>query len=292
MAFNLMARLARFDFLPIRVLRRFISARCAQTAAGLAFVTLIGLVPIMSVTVAVLARLPDFADFGGHVEKFLLSYLLPQRAGDVVAKYALMFSAKAADLTRVGALAVAVTATLILHTIDRELNVIFRVGRTRPLWKSFLLYLVLLMLGPAVLGALLAGYTYFLSASFGIIPTPPWARGVLVPVATLLPLWLLLAGLFAAVPNRSVRARDALIGGAVAVVGLESSRATLAWYFAQMPSFTVLYGAFWAVPVFLLWLQLSWGIVLVGALVCAELDRRTPAQAERKRRSDPASDHA
>lgn len=289
MAFKLFARLAAFDLLPIRVLRRFIVARCAQTAAGLAFVTLIGLVPIMSVTAAALALLPDFADFGAHVEKFLLSYLLPQRAGDVVAKYALMFSAKAMGLTRVGAIMVALTATLILHTIDRELNTIFRVGRARPLWKSFLLYVVLLAIGPAVLGAVLAGYTYLLSASFGIIPTPRWARNVLLPLAPLLPLWLLLSGLYAMVPNRSVRPRDALIAGAVAVVGLESGRALLAWYFAKIPTFTMLYGAFWAVPVFLLWLQLSWAIVLVGALVCAELDR-SPARRGARGQSTGAGD--
>ncbi len=77
------------------------------------------------------------------------------------------------------------------------------------------------------------------------------------------------AGLFHYVPNTHVRWRHAGAGGLFVAVGFEVSKRLLAWYLGQVPTFAVVYGAFATLPIFLIWIYLSWVIVLLGAVIAA-----------------------
>ncbi|HZV91964.1 MAG TPA: YhjD/YihY/BrkB family envelope integrity protein, partial [Caldimonas sp.] len=78
-----------------------------------------------------------------------------------------------------------------------------------------------------------------------------------------------IAALFHFVPNTHVRWRHALAGGAFVAIGFALSKRLLAIYFGTVPTYSMIYGAFAAVPIFLIWIYLSWIIVLLGAILAA-----------------------
>jgi membrane protein len=82
-------------------------------------------------------------------------------------------------------------------------------------------------------------------------------------------LWLGMSALFRYVPNTDVRWRHALAGGIFVAVGLEAAKRVLAWYLGAMPGISMIYGAFAALPILLLWIYLGWLIVLFGAVIAA-----------------------
>ena len=82
---------------------------------------------------------------------------------------------------------------------------------------------------------------------------------------------LLFALLYHAVPNRHVSKWHATAGGLFATLGFSMMQRLFGLYIAKFPTYTMIYGAFSAVPIFLVWLYLSWSVVLIGALIVAEI---------------------
>ncbi|HAB05118.1 MAG TPA: hypothetical protein DCE35_06515, partial [Alcanivorax sp.] len=100
---------------------------------------------------------------------------------------------------------------------------------------------------------------------------------------TLLPFFLttsVLALLYIVVPNTSVPLRQGLIGAAFAALLFELAKAAFAQFIKHAPNYQVVYGAFAAVPLFLLWIYISWMLVLFGA----ELVRALVVFQEHQRR--------
>jgi len=154
-------------------------------------------------------------------------------------------------------------------TIDRTLNGIWRVRKRRPIAQRVLVYWAAITLGPLLLGISLSLSSFALSSSRGIVNAMP---GGLALVLDLLEFALLVAGmsaLFRYVPNTDVRWRHALAGGLFVAVGFELAKRALAWYVSTVPGISIIYGAFATVPILLLWIYLSWLIVLFGAVIAA-----------------------
>jgi len=87
--------------------------------------------------------------------------------------------------------------------------------------------------------------------------------------------------LYTAVPNVRVVWRDALIGSLFAAILLEIAKRLFAASMKYFTSYQILYGAIAALPVFLLWVYISWVIILLGAIVTATLDEQRAARASR-----------
>ncbi len=258
------------DFL-MRCLTRFREERCAQAAASLAFTTLLALVPLLTVALVLISHFDLFSGLGTALRNFLLANLLPERAGKVIANYALQFSQKTGRLTALGTGMLVVTALLLLLSIDRVFGQIWRVKRPRPLLKRIFVYLVVLILGPIVLGASVAAVTYLMTASLGLVNEPKWMTNLLLRILPALLLAALCGLLYYAMPNRSVAALHAVFGGVVAALGFTLVQRGFGFYVSAFPSYTLIYGAFATAPIFLIWLYLSWLVVLAGALATAVL---------------------
>lgn len=85
--------------------------------------------------------------------------------------------------------------------------------------------------------------------------------------------------LFRLVPNRHVPRTHALIGGLVSALAFESSNRILGYYISHFPTYKLVYGAFASIPIFLMWIYLSWLTILFGAVIAASLSHwRTPAE--------------
>lgn len=263
------------DFL-MRCIARFREERCAQAAASLAFTTLLALVPLITVALVLISQFDLFSGLGAALRNFLLANLLPEKAGKVIATYALQFSQKTGRLTVLGSGMLVATALLLMLSIDRVFGQIWRVKQPRPLVRRIFIYLGGLLVGPAVLGACVAAATYLLTASLGLVNEPRWITNLLLKIVPALLLAALCGLIYYAMPNRSVAPRHAVIGGIVAALGFALVQRGFAVYVAAFPNYTLIYGAFATVPILLVWLYLSWLVVLAGALTTAVLGELSP----------------
>lgn len=253
------------------LIERFAAVRCQQVAASLTVTTLLALVPLITVSLVLFSNFPVFSALGGALRGFLLDNLLPQKAGDVIAKYSLQFSQNAGQLTALGILILVVTVAITLLTIDRAFNSIFHVARPARTLRRLLIYWTVITLGPLLLGGSIAATSYIASASLGLINEPEWVRSVLFRALPFVFMTVLLTFLYAAVPNRNIRMRDALAGGVTAALLFALVQKLFGVYVSRFPSYTLIYGAFATLPIFLVWLYLSWNVVLIGALITALL---------------------
>lgn len=261
--------------LPFRLVagiaRRFHVERCAQTAAALSFTTLLGLVPMVVMGAVLIETLPFGIKLASALEKFLLSTLLPDKAGAVVAKYLGQFAHRAGRITWIGLGVLGATALMQMLTIEHAFNRIWQVKSPRPWLRRLAMHLVALLAGPLVFGAALATITYLAGVSFGLFDEPRWVRTLFAQVVPVLFLALLFGLLYWAVPNRPVSRWHAGLAGGVAALAFVGMQRLFALYIVKFPTYTAIYGAFAAMPIFLLWLHLSWSIILAGALLTAEL---------------------
>ena len=242
-----------------------------QVAASLSFSTLLGLVPLIAMGLVLLMYMPFAADMAAAMEKFLLANLLPDKAGKIIARYVEQFAHKTERLTLLGAAILAATALMQMLTIEHTFNSIWRVKASRPLLRRLGMHLLALFLGPLLFGGGLAAIGYIAGVSFGLVNEPAWLNALFFRVLPLLAMTLLFGLLYYVVPNRTVSKWHALIGGIFATAGFSLMQRMFSVYVANFPAYTVIYGAFAAVPIFLIWLHFSWSVVLVGALIVAEL---------------------
>ena len=262
--------------LPFRVFRRFVDERCAQAAAALSFSTLLSLVPMIAIAVLVIVRLPFAEGLSKALEQFLLANLLPDRAGAIIVKHVGEFTRQTQHLPLVGGLALAGTALVQMLTVEHTFNAIWAVRESRPLLRRIAMHMLALLLGPLLFGGSLVVTTFIASASFGLVQEPYWAKADLLRAVTFAFMAAMFALVYWALPNRRVVPWHAACGGLLAALGFALMQRLFGLYVAKLPTYTVIYGAFAAIPIFLLWLYLSWAVILVGALVVAELASRPP----------------
>jgi membrane protein len=249
-----------------RTLReRFREDRLGLTASSLTFTTLIALVPLVTVMLAIFSAFPMFASFQVALEKYFLQSLVPDGIAKPVMGALTQFAAKAARLGTAGLALLVLTALALMLTIDRALSAIWRVRRPRPFAQRVLIYWAALTLGPLVLGVSLSLTSWALTASKGVVSALPGGVSLLLNTLEFVLMAGGMAGLFHFVPNTHVRWRHAIAGGVFVAVGLEVAKRVLAWYVGTIPTYSAVYGAFAAVPIFLLWIYVAWLIVLWGA---------------------------
>jgi membrane protein len=179
------------------------------------------------------------------------------------------FSSKASRLGSVGLVALVGSVLALMLTIDHTLNAIWRVRTPRPMAQRVLIYWAAVTLGPLLLGISLTLTSYAISASQGFVGALPGGVGLLFGIVEFLALVVGMAGLFHYVPNTHVQWRHAVAGGLFVGIGFELAKRLMAWYLVQMPSYAMVYGAFATLPIFLIWIYVSWVIVLLGAVVAA-----------------------
>jgi membrane protein len=247
------------------MVRQYQAKECQKSAASLTYVTLFATVPMMTVTFSMFSIIPAFQNLGGELQSLVFEHFLPNSEQDVI-RYLTDFSEKARQLTAFGLGFLVVSAYLMLKNIEQNFNAIWGVPRGRRGVANFLLYWAILSLGPLLLGVALAMSTYL--ASFRLAVGTYDSLGVFEWVLQFTPwllTWAAFTLLFVAVPNCKVSVRHALIGGLVTTVGFQGLKAAFGWIVGHS-SFSLVYGAFAALPLFLLWVNLIWTVVLGGAV--------------------------
>jgi len=263
---------------------RFQEERCMQLSGSLTYTTLLALVPLITVALAIATTFPGFREWTGQLDVWLTKNLLPPQIAGAITRYVGEFTAAAARLTALGIGFLAVTSVLLMLTIDRGLSQIFRITRPRPLAQRLLMYWAVLTLGPVLMGASISMTSMLVSASLGVARELPLVHFLLLRLAPFVLTTAAITLVYLAVPNRKVMFGHALVGGMVAGVAFEAMQRGFAVYITHFPTYAVVYGAFAAVPIFLVWMYLSWTVVLFGAAVTAVL----PGYQGEERRGQPA----
>lgn len=245
--------------------------KLTQVAASLTFTTVLAIVPLLAIVLSLFTAFPLFGQFKEALEAFLTVNLMPPAVSDNVMNYLNQFAAQASGLTAIGSAFLVVVSIMLIMTIDSALNDIWRVQQQRPLRQRMLVYWAIISLGPVLVGASLWATSYLARESLGWVAEIPPAINLVLSSIPLLLTGVGFAALFVSVPNRQVNWRDALAGGFGAAVVLQIMKTGFALYLSYFPSYTVIYGAFATLPIFLLWIYLSWLAVLFGATVAATL---------------------
>ena len=253
----------------LHVARRFNEDRCLQIASSLTFTTLLALVPLVTITLTLISAFPMFSGLGGQIHDFLLANMLPDKAGQIVSAYIEQFSGRAGQLTALGTAALAVTAFVTMYTIEQAFNSIWRVLRRRPVAQRILVYWAVLTLGPILIGASLSITSLVVGASLGVARQVPLAEETILRLVPFVLTCAAFTLLYYVVPNRPVEPRHALLGGLLAAVAFEFMKRGFAVYVAKFPTYTLVFGAFAAIPIFLLWVYFSWVVIVAGALIAA-----------------------
>jgi membrane protein len=258
-------------------LHRFSRDGCFAAAGALSYTTLVSLVPLGVIALSILSAFPEFAAIREQLLAFIFRNFVPQ-IGEQAAWWFEYFAETAAQATAIGIIGTAATAIFLLATIEDQLNALWRVQTPRPWGKRVGAYWTLMTLGPLLVGVSLTLSTYLDSAArrAGFDPQAivQFAEGWPHFLARLVPFVLQLIActlLYCTIPNCPVRWRDGAAGAAVAAVVIELLKIGFAIYIGNWASYQTVYGAVAAIPIFLLWMYLSWMAVLLGAVVAANL---------------------
>ncbi|MBS0449841.1 MAG: YihY family inner membrane protein [Proteobacteria bacterium] len=258
-------------------LQRARSERLPQVAASLAFTTLLSIVPVLAASFALFTRFPAFRKIKDALQEFLLSRLIPADIAQTVLKYLNLFASNAKSLPWMSSLILLGSAVAMLLTVENAMNQMWQVKKNRPFFKRVGMYLLMLAIGPLVVGLSLWASSYVLAASMGLIGALPRSLALAIDLAPLALGVAAMASLFYFLPNTKVLLRDAIAGGAVASVAFELGKRGFAAYLVKLPTYKALYGTLAVLPMFLLWIYFSWLVTLVAAMVTANL-----AQARRR----------
>ena len=250
---------------------RFREDRMGLTASSLTFTTSIALVPFFTVALAVFTAFPMFSKLQQALQAWLIESLIPDNIARQVLGYLTQFSGQASKLGVAGLAVLLVTAIALILTIDRTLNGIWRVRKPRRLAQRVLIYWAAISLGPLVLAASLSVTSYVVSASSGLVGAMPMSVRFSLDVAQFFLVAGGVAALYRYVPNTYVKWAHAFAGGLFVAAGLEIAKKVIGFYLTAVPTYSIVYGAFAALPILLVWIYLSWVIVLLGAVIAAYL---------------------
>ncbi len=255
------------------LIKRMRYDRLTVSAGFMAYITLLSLVPMLTVLMSILSQFPVFSNAGNVLQEFVITNFVPA-AGEAVKSALNDFVANTGKMTAVGGAFLFVTALMLISNIDKTLNVIWRVEKKRRSVYSFSLYWMVLTLGPILVGTSIAATSYITSWDLIANETMSTMYSELLGWLPFILSFFAFMGLYLLVPNKRVTMKDAAIGALIAAILFELSKKGFAMYITQFPSYQLIYGALAAIPILFVWVYLCWLIVLVGAEVTASLGER------------------
>jgi len=264
----------------VYVAKSFLHHGNGRSAFYLAFTSLFAVVPVMTVVYSILALIPELKGMESKMQNFMFEHFVPA-TGSQLQEHLHGFAQQASNLTSIGVIMLFVTSVLMLRKIENSFNTIWHITEARKGVNGFLLYWALLSLGPVMMGGAFAVSSYLASLKM-IYDMVPLA-GTQTFVLSLLP--ILMSGLafslaYVAIPNTRVPIRHGLLGGLVAAILFDLARRGMTLFVSMFPTYHLVYGAFAAVPIFLIWVLVSWNIMLLGAEIVQAM---TSFQVDKKR---------
>lgn len=258
---------------------RFVYDKSIQRAAGLSYTTLLAMVPFLAVALTVLSAFPVFDQFKEQIMGVVLNNFLPE-TGEQVTDYLGNFLKNTGQMTAIGTIVLGLTAVMLLGAIEGAMNDVFRVTTPRKLLSRLVVFWTLMTVGPMLLGLSLSLASYIFAMRH-LVGGDVLAEqvGQLTFLAPFLLSTVAFSLLFIGMPNRSIVVIDGFVGGLVAAALFEGLKKGFAYYVTTFPTYQTIYGAVAIVPIFLLWMYLTWIVILLGAQVAAARSEWRAARA-------------
>lgn len=245
------------------VWRIFNEQQCFNRAAALAYTTLLAFVPLLVVSFAVFMAFPQFNTIAQQVKQAIISNFVASSARNMQ-EYLDLFIVHAQQVSTFGMLTLLATAIFLVRTVEQTFNTIWHVSRHRGSVVAFFLYWGAITLIPILVGAGFITTSFLLSLS---ILNNVVIQNVISALITYLAAFIAFALLYMTLPNCRVPLQAALKGAGVAAILFELAKQAFAFYIIKFSDYQLIYGALALVPIFLIWLFISWVIILCGVVV-------------------------
>lgn len=260
----------------MRLLWRCLYTRVQETmvfsvASALSYTTLLAVVPLFAIALSIFAAFPMYDDVRAQVQDFLIHYFVPN-FGENVEQYMQEFIGATTQLTSMGVIGLAVTAILLLYTIENSFNFIFKVKKHRRLSTKITMYWTIITLCPLLLGVAFSLKGYLLTLQYF---KPDHIVGYTAFTTIILPNLFTFAVLllsYLIIPNKKIRLSSALWGAAIAFVCMIILRIGFGYFLSMNITYKTLYGALATIPIMLVWMYSWWAVVLSGAVITATLE--------------------
>jgi membrane protein len=251
----------------------FFEHDCANRAAALAYTTLLSIVPLVMVTFWILSWFPALAGTGEILQDFIVKNFVAHSA-QVVSEQLNHFLERTKVLSWSSLFALAIVAILMIYDMVGAFNSIWKIKMKRHLALSFSFYSMVLLLAPIFFGIFMVFTSY--------LATLPFVAGIIFlekPISHLLPYgvaFLVFTFLNWVLPHCTVPFRYAVLAGFITTVLFETVKYFFGLYMSYFPTYQLIYGTLATIPIFLLWIYVSWVIILLGALICQIMTRGIP----------------
>lgn len=254
-----------------KILTDFFREGCSAQAAFLAYVSLLSLVPLMVLGFYILTIFPFFAGLQEKIQQFIFNNFIASSA-QILLTHIREFIAQSKQLSIFGIISLLITSAIMILSLERTLNQIWQTAKHRNFLEASIVYLAVLICAPILLGLGFATSSYLigLKLSYGAFAITT-IKKILLAIFPYILTFLAFILIYIIVPNCKVKIYPAAIGALVATIFFEISKYGFAVYIANFPFYHLLYGAFSIIPIFLIWLYVSWFIVLFGAVVCQNM---------------------
>jgi membrane protein len=246
---------------------------CSKTAASLAYSTLLAIVPLMLVSLTLASKVPTFSHAANDIQQFILTNFVTGAAGSIV-QYLNDFMSQVTRLSWTNMIAFTVTGLLLLYNMVMAFNGVWRVQMTWH-WHftlRFLFYFSILLLAPLMLAVLLLIVSYV--ASWSLFANHYFHNIDMTPLIIVLPYlaaFITFSFFNWVLPTCQVKLRYAMASGFLAMIFFELTKYLFTWYISVFPTYRLIYGALASIPIFFIWIYLSWVIILMSAIFCKGL---------------------
>ncbi|WP_150539398.1 virulence factor BrkB family protein [Actinobacillus vicugnae] len=241
------------------------------SAGYLTYSTMLAIVPLIMVVLSIFTLFPMFEEATTQLQALIYNNFAPN-AGDMVEEYFNLFVANSKKMGIVSTIGLVVVALMLIKSIDEILNNMWQNRRKRSIFISFLLYAAILFFAPLLAGGSIAISSYIFSMAIfsetGALSFSQW----LLQYTPFILIWLLFTVIYWWVPNTKVKISHAMLGAIVAAIFFTLGKQAFIWYITTFPSYQAIYGALAVLPIMLLWIHLSWQVVLVGGLITSTLN--------------------
>lgn len=236
-------------------------------ASALAFATLLAIVPLFSVVLSFISAFPMFSTPINLAREFILANFIPT-SRDTIEHYLNGFIEQSMQLPTLGLVFSIVTIISLAMVFDDSLREVWKSSREKKNLLTKILHWGVVLLTPffialsVFLSSLLFSLTWFEHLTSRL--------GLYIPLLASVPLFInigIFTFLYMSIPSHSVNWRDGILGSCTASVLFEIGKKSFALYISHFHSYELIYGTLATIPIFLLWLYISWLIVLYGALV-------------------------
>lgn len=249
------------------VLSEFGKKNSSSMAAELTLNNMLALVPLMTVALSLMAIFPAFDSINDQVQELIFKNFLPE-TGLAVQEQLNEYVTKSKNLSAVGFGFLILTSLMLMRAIDRAINTIWETRNKRRGIHKWLSYWAMLTMAPILIASSLAASSYFAA-----LPLVSEINGILTFGLPFILITLAFTALYMVAPFSHVKFGKAALSAGITALLFEIAKYGFAIFVTKFSTYEAIYGAITAIPLFFIWVYLSWLILLLGAVICFALHR-------------------